>query len=205
MGYVYWGTSLLILMFQLCSQNLNSNPSNWVNMFRLSYKVNGFTLIEIMVVMIIIGVILTFTTLSIGDGGASQKLEQEAQRLASLLTMASTFSILQSKEMGVSFDIDSYHFCVFQEQRCQPIRDDIFRPRKLPPFLQMELHLEGEPIVLNVWEKNAPQYPPQLLLLSSGEFTPFEAIFSVKSNETPPYRLVGTATGKMSIQQDELF
>ena len=170
-------------------------------MFRLPYKVNGFTLIEIMVVMIIIGVILTFTTLSIGDGGASQKLEQEAQRLASLLTMASTSSILQSKEMGVSFDIDGYHFCVFQEQRCQPIRDDIFRPRKFPPFLQMELHLEGEPIVLNVWEKNAPQ----LLLLSSGEFTPFEVIFSVKSNETPPYRLVGTATGKMSIQQDELF
>jgi len=169
-------------------------------MFHLSFKVKGFTLIEIMVVMIIISVILTFTTLSIGDGGLAQKLEQEAQRLASLLTMASQEAIMQSKEMGVSFEIDGYHFYVLQEQQWQSLQNDIFRPRKLPPGIESEFYLEGEPIVLNDLEKNAPQ----LLLLSSGELTPFKVIFKYESNEGH-YQLTGTATGKMSIQQNESF
>jgi len=166
-------------------------------MFRLPYKeVNGFTLIEIIVVMVIISIILTFTTLSIGDGGLSQKLEQEAQRLASLLTMASQEAIMQSKEMGISFENDRYHFYVLQEQEWQQLTNDIFRPRKLPSGIQLELNLEDQPIILNdEIKKNGPQ----LLLLSSGEFTPFEIIFSVSFNNTS-YQLTGSATGKMCLQ-----
>jgi general secretion pathway protein H len=166
-------------------------------MFHLPYKeVNGFTLIEIMVVMVIISIILTFTTLSIGDGGLSQKLEQEAQRLASLLTMASQEAIMQSKEMGISFENDRYHFYVLQEQEWQQLTNDIFRPRKLPSGIQLELNLEDQPIILNdEIKKNGPQ----LLLLSSGEFTPFEIIFSVSFNNTS-YQLTGSVTGKMCLQ-----
>ncbi|RKZ41828.1 MAG: type II secretion system protein GspH [Gammaproteobacteria bacterium] len=169
-------------------------------MLHLFFKVKGFTLIEIMVVMIIISVILTFMTLSIGDGGLAQKLKQEAQRFASLLTMASQEAIMQSKEMGVSFEIDGYHFYVLQEQQWQASQDEIFRPRRLPPGIESELYLEGESIVLNNMEKNAPQ----LLLLSSGELTPFKVIFKYES-EGLHYQLIGTATGKMSLQQYESF
>ncbi|RKZ48051.1 MAG: type II secretion system protein GspH [Candidatus Parabeggiatoa sp. nov. 2] len=168
-------------------------------LFRLPYKVNGFTLIEIMVVMVIIGVILSFVTLSIGDGGLARKLEQEAQRLASLLTLASQEAIIQAKEMGVSFETDGYRFYVLQEQKWYALttQDDIFRPRTLPLGMQTEIRLEGEPIVLNEVQKNTPQ----LLLLSSGELTAFEVIFTAESDETLRYRLTGTATGKMSVQQ----
>ncbi len=171
-------------------------------MLRSPYKVNGFTLIEIMVVIVIIGVILSFATLSIGDGGQARQLKQETQRLASLLKLASQEAIMQAKEMGIFFETDGYRFCVWQEQKCQILtaRDDIFRPRTLPLGIQTEIRLESEPITLNDAKKNTPQ----LLLLSSGEvIPPFEVIFTAESDETLRYRLTGTAMGEMSIQKDE--
>ncbi len=164
--------------------------------FRLPLK--GFTLIEIMVVIVIIGVILSFATLSIGDGGLAQKLEQETQRLASLLKLANQEAIMQAKEMGVSFDTDGYHFYVLQEQQWQLVQDDIFRPRILPPGMQTEIHIEGVPIVLSKDKKT-----PQLLLLSSGELTPFEVIFTVESDKTLRYRLTSTTIGEINVQKEE--
>ncbi len=163
----------------------------------------GFTLIEIMVVIVIIGVILSFATLSVGDGGQARQLEQEAQRLASLLKLASQESIMQSKEMGVFFETDSYQFSVWHEQKWQTFmaREDIFRPRRLPVGMQIEFHLEGEPIHLNDTKTGTPQ----LLLLSSGEITPFEVIFITESDDTLRYQLTGTAIGEMSIQKDESY
>jgi len=162
------------------------------------YKISGFTLIEVMVVIVIISVILSFATLSIGDGGQARKLEQEAQRFVSLLKLASQEAIMQAKEMGVSFDADSYSFYALQEQQWLALTDDIFRPRFLPQGMQTEIRLEGEPIILNK-TKNTPQ----LLLLSSGEFTPFEIIFTAESDDTLRYRLTGTVTGVMSVHKDE--
>ncbi|RKZ47108.1 MAG: type II secretion system protein GspH [Candidatus Parabeggiatoa sp. nov. 3] len=165
---------------------------------KLQTKTNGFTLIEIMVVMIIIGVILSFATLSIGDGGLAQKLEQEAQRLTALLKLAQTEAIMQAKEMGISFDNQGYRFYVLQAQKWQPftIQDDIFRPRTLPKGIFTEIHLEGEPIILNE-AKNTPQ----LLLLSSGELIPFQILFIAETDETMRYRITGTALWELSLQQ----
>jgi len=168
-----------------------------------NHKINGFTLIEIMVVMVLIGVILTFATLSIGDGGLERKLEQEAQRLASLLTLASQESIMQSKEMGVFFDRQGYYFYVLGEQQWHALTDpdDIFRPRILPPEIQTEIRLEGEPIRLNEATTNAPQ----VLLLSSGEVTPFDILFTAETDETLRYRLTATALGKISVQREDEY
>ncbi len=167
-------------------------------MFRLFYKIKGFTLIEIMVVMVIIGVILGFATLSIGDGGQARKLEQEMQRLASLLTLASQEAIMQAKEMGVYFEKGGYRF--YENGQVLTAQNDIFRPRLLPLGMQAEIRLEGEPVNLD-----GTKNQPQLWLFSSGEFIPFEVILTVESDETLRYRLTGTVTGIMNIQRDESF
>ncbi|KHD05362.1 hypothetical protein PN36_31980 [Candidatus Thiomargarita nelsonii] len=155
---------------------------------------DGFTLIEIMVVMIIISVILSFATLSIGNAGLAQNLEQERQRLASLLKLASQEAIMQSKEMGISFKKDGYRFFVLQAQEWQAITggDNIFRPRTLPQGLQIDIRLDGEPVI--------DTSLPQVLLLSSGEMTPFEVIFWADADESLRYRLIGTVIGKLSIK-----
>lgn len=149
----------------------------------------GFTLIELMVVMVIISVILTFVSLSIGDGGISRTLELEGKRFSSLVTLAREESIMQAKEMGISFEDNSYQFYVLEGQEWHPqtARDDIFRHRILPPAIQIELQIEGMPV-----DKDAM---PQLLILSSGELTPFEVIFSAE--EADAYHVTGTALGEI--------
>lgn len=172
-----------------------------LKIMHLPDKIKGFTLIEILVVLVIISVILTFTTLSIGDGGLTRKLEQEAQRLASLLTLASQEAIMQEKELGISFEVEGYHFHEWYEQKWHVLTapDNIFRPRRFSVGIQAEIRLEGEPIVINEIQSNLPQ----LLLLSSGEFTPFEIILTAESDDTLRYWLTGTATGVISIKQDQ--
>ncbi len=153
-------------------------------MSRLS---DGFTLIELMVVIVIISVILSFAMLSIGDGGISRKLEIETQRFSSLVQLASEESIMQAKEMGLAFEKNAYHFYVLHGDKWQSAQNDIFRPRTMPPGIEIDISLEGIPIEEN--EK------PQLFILSSGELTPFEVIF--KAENVPAYQVTGTATGKV--------
>ncbi|MDM8569906.1 type II secretion system minor pseudopilin GspH [Thiotrichales bacterium HSG1] len=160
---------------------------------------NGFTLIEIMVVIVIIGIILGFATLSIGDGNLSQKLKQETQRLAYLLELASQESIIQSKEIGVHFDTDGYRFCELQDEittctKCRTITDGVFKPRILPVGIETKIYLDGEPMLSNKTCQN------MLLILSSGEFIPFEVIFT--ANELT-HRLTGNMIGEISILTDE--
>lgn len=161
----------------------------------------GFTLIELMVVIVIISVILSFVTLSIGDGGQARQLEQEAQRLASLLKLARQEAIMQAQEMGVSFDDQGYHFYMLQDlQQWQPLNQhDVFHPRILPAAMQVEIHLEGEPLVLG-----EAQNSPQLLILSSGEWMPFDILFQMTSNENLRYRLSSTLVGDINVHRDEI-
>ncbi|NJO14429.1 MAG: type II secretion system minor pseudopilin GspH [Thioploca sp.] len=119
-------------------------PVNNLNTFSFStstliYPLKGFTLIEIMVVLIIIGVVLSFVTLSVGNGRQTQQLQQEAQRLASLLTLASQEAILQAKELGVAFTPEGYRFYEWQGQtKWQALNnDDLFYPRILPPTIRL--------------------------------------------------------------------
>ncbi len=165
----------------------------------LSYfKNKGFTLIEMMVVIIIMGIILSFITLSFGDGGQTQRLRQEAQRLASLLTLASQEAILQAKELGISFTSNGYHFYEWHGQQWSVLNDDdLFYARTLPPKIQLEFRLAGESPRSS--EEDA-QDTPQLLLLSSGEISPFEVVLTTESVARLHYRLTSSVTGIITVQ-----
>lgn len=149
-----------------------------------------------MVVLIIMGVVLSLVTLSVGNGRQTQ-LQQEAQRLASLLTLASQEAILQAKEFGVAFTPEGYRFYEWQGQKWQALNnnDELFHLRTLPPTIQLGFYLESEPLQL---EKKVAQ--PQLLLLSSGEFPPFEVRLMTTSNPQGYYQLTGNIIGRIDIQ-----
>lgn len=164
-------------------------------LLRLFY--HGFTLIEMLVVMVIIGIILSFATLGISHG--ETPLKQEAQRLASLVKLARFEALLQTQAMGLFFDSESYHFYQFQEQHWQSLEDDdVFRPRFLQGPLQLTLNIDNMPVPLEKCKINPCL--PQLLLLSDGESTPFEIILTA---DHLSYHLMGTATGEITLQRYE--
>ena len=63
---------------------------------QVSAEARGFTLLELMVVVIIIGLITTLAVISLGDN-AAQRLDKEAYRFASLIRLAADEAVLQGK------------------------------------------------------------------------------------------------------------
>jgi len=66
----------------------------------------GFTLIEILVVLALIGLLTGMAVLSAGVSGSG--VEREARRLSAALRMAADESRLQGRVLGLRFDSQGY-------------------------------------------------------------------------------------------------
>lgn len=159
----------------------------------------GFTLLELLVVMLIIGILLRLATLAI-DSNPARLLEQEAKHLAALLTLAHQEAMLQGREMGVAVETTHYQFYLWQNTGWQLLKqDDLFHPQTLPTGLQAALSLDETPLALGatLTEK------PHLLLLSSGEITPFKITLSFITTKTPRYDIQGDMLGHITYRNHE--
>jgi len=111
----------------------------------------GFTLIEILVVVLIIGVISAATLLSVNLTGRDRDLEKESDRLLSLVNYAREQAELQTREYGVIFHDDGYQFVAYDARRGlwrEVYEDESLRLRKLPDGLDVKLIVDARPVVL---------------------------------------------------------
>ena len=63
-------------------------------------------------VVVIIGILVTMLTLSIGVTGSDRDLEREDNRLRALVSLASEDALLQGRELGLTFLEDGYEFAL---------------------------------------------------------------------------------------------
>lgn len=104
----------------------------------------GFTLLEVLVVVFLIGIVLTLAVLSVGHN-EDRILKDEARRLATLLELARQESIVESLEMALAIDDRAYSFQMFDGRDWLPITDDpILRPRELPEEMELKVEIEGQ-------------------------------------------------------------
>jgi general secretion pathway protein H len=137
----------------------------------------GFTLIEILVVVVIIGVITAGMLLSITLTGRDPELEKESDRLFTLVNYAREQAELQTREFGVMFQDDAYQFLTYDVHRGvwrDVFEDDALGARKLPDGLDFKLILDGRPVVLKR-PKDATDKTPQLMIFSNGDLSSFVA------------------------------
>jgi len=140
-------------------------------------KISGFTLLELLVVVFIIGVLSAMFTLSVGLTGSDQDLETETDRLIALVQLASDEAIMQGRELGMRFYPDGYEFATFQEDfveyydaedsdQTDPSdeseeaaktdqskwnvlsNDALLGQRSLPEGILLELEIDGRAVVL---------------------------------------------------------
>lgn len=152
-------------------------------------KRNGFTLIEVMVVMVIIGIIISFAFLSIGIVGDDRAIKDQAVRMTALIEMASDEAQMQGREYGLELLRTGYRFVEFDPilvQWGEVFGDDMLRPRTLGDEMEFELYLEDRRVTLEetAADTEVPEdpterdigedYEPHLLIMSSGDITPFE-------------------------------
>ena len=150
---------------------------------------SGFTLIELMVVIVILGGLVGLAVLSIGSTNSSREIRDEAQRIAALLTVLADEAVLDSREYGLLIDDEGYRVLHHDEARGRWIEADRREARKVPGWMRLRLELDGTPLRLAARvrdddgaglsseedraRRSAPPLEPQLLVLSSGELSPF--------------------------------
>lgn len=147
-------------------------------------KAFGFTLLEMLVVVFIIGIILSMATLSTGPQ-QYRLLKEEAQRITALMSLARQESILEAQELAFALDDKTYQFQVFDGKTWLPLADDdVFRERKLQNNMVLEINLYGETMTFtsdnsdiddeDTESTEEDENRVRILFLSTGEVTPFE-------------------------------
>ena len=122
----------------------------------------GFTLIEMLVVVFIIGVIAAGVLLSVNITGSDHELQTESERLATLMNYARDEAELQTRELGLACTARGYEFLAF-DARTQLWggidEDDALRARTLPAGLTLKLRVEGRDIIFKPPNKEDPRNP----------------------------------------------
>jgi len=156
----------------------------------------GFTLLEILVVVLIIGIVLTLATLTLRDD-IHERLKTEGRRLAALLTLASQETVLQGAEMAVVFSPQGYRFQVLEEEKWVDTEDPVLRKRQLPEDLTLFIEVDGEAPGGDGMDKDARE--PRIYLFSSGEMTPFTVTLKDR-NSTATYQASADFGGEFTFE-----
>ncbi|HHW1821654.1 TPA: type II secretion system minor pseudopilin GspH [Pseudomonas aeruginosa] len=77
----------------------------------------GFTLIELMVVMVIISVLIGLAVLSTGFASTSRELDSEAERLAGLIGVLTDEAVLDNREYGRAWSAMPIRYCATTKRR----------------------------------------------------------------------------------------
>lgn len=183
-------------------------------------KARGFSLIEILVVLVVIAFATKMVVYSL-DGGAEDELDKQALRLHTTINMASEFAILNQVELGFHLDKDVFEFLVFDGERWITFdREKLFAPMTVDERLKLTLNLEdlawaqenmleqsnwrelmsgGDDESLLELEKLKI---PQVLILSSGEVSAFQLTYELKEQAEPIYFIEGEFTAPVNLRRE---
>ena len=153
---------------------------------------SGFTLIEILVVVVIIAVITAGAILSLSTVGHDRELETERDRLVSLLNYAREQAELQTRELGLYCTQDGYRFLAFDPLTNlwkDVTEDDALHRRELPSGLRIRLSVEAHDVVLAQATDPAKKKVdpkdliPHVMIFSNGDLTSFSLTLEREGSE----------------------
>ncbi|MBT6583381.1 MAG: type II secretion system minor pseudopilin GspH [Gammaproteobacteria bacterium] len=135
----------------------------------------GFTLIEILVVLLIVTILAGVTIARLPTFSRNADFETETRRLQLLFNMARQESILDSTEFGFRLTDGGYKFLKFDDgSQSWKDAESPFQVRLLPD--ELRLVIEADSKGFSFLGENLPP----ILILSSGENTPFRLILQSK-------------------------
>lgn len=129
----------------------------------------GFTLLELMVVIVLIGVLMGMVSLAVGPSPARQAREQ-AQAFVLLVQQLRERAVLDAQEYGVRVQLRGYQALRLKAQGWTAVT----AVHRLPDNLTLGLEQDGHVLTLD-----DTQGSPQLLMLSSDEISPFRLFIKV--------------------------
>jgi general secretion pathway protein H len=159
--------------------------------------VRGFTLIEMLVVVVIIGILASAVVIGFVGADKEQNLRTEAERLALLIEMARSQAIQRNEEWGIAVAPDSYQFMVLDEPKHRWVeqKDGTFRKRSIE---NMTLSVQVDSVALP--GDQSKDNVPNIILFSSGEQTPFD-IDITPQWKSDPWRVSSDGVSRTTAQR----
>src|SRR5690554_7903563 len=77
---------------------------------------SGFTLIEILVVLVLVGLVAALAVFTMGGNSQQRELQNEVRELYLLMQTASEQAVLNNLEHGLLFEENGYQFVAFQDE-----------------------------------------------------------------------------------------
>jgi general secretion pathway protein H len=158
----------------------------------------GFTLIEILVVLVIITVLVSMATINTSHDGRYDDLKNESELLKFIFTAAADEALFQNKNIGLLFsktDFKPYNWeenysatpeasqasSTQKPKMWAPYSGRHLKAYQLPEGYYFELKIEGQEISLPyALKEDDEEIIPNVFLYASGEQTPFTLLLSVE-------------------------
>lgn len=150
----------------------------------------GFTLIEILVVILIIGITLGFALLAFGDFGGKRRIVIAAEQFVNYVKFIQQEAILEMGTLGIVFDNNGYHVVRFQPPKSWQLMPSkgIFHQQRFPSnaivHLESSLNKTGE---------------PQIIINAAGDMTAFKLNFGSNKQNNIAY-VIGERDGTIALQ-----
>ncbi len=137
-------------------------------------RAEGFTLLELLVVMVIVGIMLGVVTIN-AMPSPRQNLLREAQRIALLLQSARDEAIVRNRQVAFEADGDHYRFLIRDNGQWQPIAKDMILRERVFEMTPMNLSINPAPPEgsnpLRITFGREPVDKPFTLTLNVGEYS----------------------------------
>lgn len=171
----------------------------------------GFTLIEVMLVVVLVGLMVSAVQFTFQNNQSEQLLEKESLRFLGTFDIAAEYGMLNNVELGLFIEENTYQFLGYDGIKWTPLpNNESLSTKTLPDGMEILLTLDDLPIEepplfdLNTFmsdeddneiKGSKKSLNPQVLILSGGDISPFSLTFYMEDefsdDEAVAYRVVG--------------
>ncbi len=167
---------------------------------RLRRTARGFTLIELMVVILLVGLLVSFAVLSVGGPSPRQIQHEEARRVLARMDLAREEAVMQARSLGVRFERDGYLFYRMTDGQWRMIEQGgLLDLHELPEAVTIDVEIDGLEVELfgggdgtedgdEDDEDDEDAVRPQLFFLAGGEIVPDFSIRILSADTDTEYR-----------------
>ncbi len=130
----------------------------------------GFTLWELLMVVAIVAITVSMVSLAPGLSDETRELKRTGKELGKLFRLLNQEAVFEARNYAIMVQEDGFEVLEYSEGKWMPSPQSFFKKVKMTENQRSELIIENQ--VIDISEKTEPE--PHILILSSGEMTPFE-------------------------------
>ena len=134
------------------------------------YLQRGFTLWELLIVVAIVAITLSMMQFSMGLGDENRELKRVGKDLGKLFHLLNQEAVFESRNFAISVQDKGFMVLEFDGGDWSAVNDSFFTRIKMTDSQRSQLLIED--LVVDISVETEPK--PHILILSSGEMTPFE-------------------------------